>query len=83
MWKGNPAVAGLLTLLDCPYDTSTWNAMGGNCRLFICMLCGVWIKLLTYLLIYSTVSTLAWYDWKIQLESVSSQQSFLKQILTI
>ena len=43
MWKGNPAAAaGLYTLLDCPFDASTWKAFGGNCHR---LLCGVRIKL--------------------------------------
>ena len=27
MWKGNPAVAGLLTLLDCPFDAGTLSVV--------------------------------------------------------
>ena len=45
MGKGNPASAGLLTLLDCPFDASTWKAFGGNGHRLICMLCGARIKL--------------------------------------
>jgi len=42
MWKGNPVAVGLLTLLDCPIDASTWKAFGGNWYRLICMLCCVW-----------------------------------------
>ena len=44
MWKDNPAAAGLLTLLDCPFDANTSKAFGGNCHRLICILCGVRIK---------------------------------------
>jgi len=32
MRKGNAVVTELLTILDCPFDASTWNAIGGYCH---------------------------------------------------
>jgi len=68
MWKGNPAAAGLLTLLDCPFDANTWKAFGGSCHRLICMLCGVQIKYFYFWQHDPTQPKLSVYPWRFFLE---------------